>query len=104
MAMTENEIKDAFDEFLNEQYKPYTVRNPGDPYDTTGVTMYPAEILKSTDPIAYRTFMSNWADRYGLEEEDEEDDSDNECEGHESLNGNTMGASVFCDGSCKTDN
>ena len=27
-------------------------------------------------------------------------EDDNECEGHESLSGASMGASYFCDGSC----
>lgn len=31
----------------------------------------------------------------------EEDESDNECEGHESLRGDMMGESIYCDGSCK---
>ena len=31
---------------------------------------------------------------------DVEDEDDNECEGHESLSGASMGASYFCDGSC----
>lgn len=34
--------------------------------------------------------------------EDESEESDNECEGHESLNGDSMGESVQCDGSCIT--
>lgn len=31
----------------------------------------------------------------------DEDDEDNECEGHESLDGAHMGETVYCDGSCK---
>jgi hypothetical protein len=30
------------------------------------------------------------------------DAEDNECEGHESLAGEHMGETVFCDGTCKT--
>lgn len=33
---------------------------------------------------------------------DEEDEEDEGCEGHESLRGDKMGETVFCDGSCKT--
>ena len=34
-------------------------------------------------------------------EDDEEDDADDECEGHESLRGDSMGVTVYCDGSCR---
>lgn len=37
---------------------------------------------------------------YWQENLDDSDDSDNECEGHESLNGAFMSESVYCDGSC----
>lgn len=55
----------------------------------------------------------DWAIRtYGLEvwktymatSWDKPDNWDNECEGHESLKGEDMGESVYCDGSCVTDN
>lgn len=36
------------------------------------------------------------------DELDKAEESDNECEGHESLNGDSMGESVQCDGSCIT--
>lgn len=35
------------------------------------------------------------------EEYESEDDDENECDGHESLDGAHMGESVTCDGSCK---
>lgn len=144
MGITEKDIEALFDAFLDETYEPYTILNAGDPYDKIGIELYPASILKSTDPIAYRSFLNDWADRYGLEESDDEDDeddsdneedlelldmhrhsdipydkvqtgadehetdesdeSDNECEGHESLSGDMMGESTFCDGSCKRKN
>lgn len=30
-----------------------------------------------------------------------QDDDDDECEGHESLNGADMGVTVYCDGNCR---
>lgn len=84
MGITEKDIEALFDAFLDETYEPYKIFNAGDPYDQTGIELYPASILKSTDPIAYQSFLNDWADRYGLEEsddsdnEDDEDDSDNE--------------------------
>jgi len=80
MADREKLIEAAFDEFLDATYKPVIILNPGDPYDQTGVTMYPAEILKNTDPVAYRTFMNDWADRLNLDDEDDEDDEDDDQE------------------------
>lgn len=79
-----------FNEYLDEVFPTYTI---------AGVTLYPSTILKATDPIAYRQAYLDMQDSY---EENDEDDSDDECEGHESLNGDMMGESVFCDGSCKT--
>ncbi len=76
MARSEKDIKDAFDEFLDESYKPYNVLNPGDPYDRTGIMLYPSSILKNTDPIAYQSFLNDWADRYDMYEEDETDETD----------------------------
>lgn len=76
MARSEKDIETAFDEFLDEGYKPYVILNPGDPYDRTGVTLYPSTILKNTDPVAYRSFLNDWADRYNVEESDEEDEED----------------------------
>ena len=82
MTNREKVIEDAFDEFLNGSYKPVTILNPGDPYDQTGISLYPAEILKNTDPIAYRSFMNDWADRFNLDDEDETDTEDTEDESY----------------------
>lgn len=51
--ITEGELQDMFDEYLTENYEPYEI---------AGVTLYPAVMLKRTDPIAYRTSLANYAD------------------------------------------
>jgi hypothetical protein len=52
----------------------------------------------SDDPKIHRIITAWYAARaYGNEPEDD----DNECEGHESLAGEHMGETVYCDGSCR---
>lgn len=50
--------EEEYDEFLNEVYKPYKM---GD------LTFYASDILKSCDPVAYRTYKNDYED--SLEDE-----------------------------------
>ncbi len=40
------------------------------------------------------------AEKHATRNEDESGDDEDGCQGHESLNGADMGATVYCDGSC----
>jgi hypothetical protein len=48
-----------FDDMLNELYEPYEI---------AGVTLYPADILANSDPIAYRIAMADYIDAIESEE------------------------------------
>jgi len=54
-----------FDELLDEAYPPYQIGS---------VTFYASDILYDCDPIAYRTFVADWKDSLGEEDELEEED------------------------------
>lgn len=60
--ITEQKLVEMFNEFLDE----------GEEVTVLGFTFLPSEVLKNTDPIAYRTEMANYADslsKNGLEVE-----------------------------------
>jgi hypothetical protein len=60
--LTEQELKDLFDELLDS----------GDDVKVLGYTYTPSQVLKNTDPIAYRTALADYADslsRDGIEVE-----------------------------------
>lgn len=48
----------------------------------------------------YDTFGYNDGPDWDLRDFDDFDNDENECEGHESLNGGDMGVTRYCDGSC----
>jgi hypothetical protein len=43
-----------FDDWLDDVYPTYEI---------AGVTLYPSQMLRHCDPIAYRIAMSEWEDR-----------------------------------------
>jgi hypothetical protein len=52
MKMTEQELKDSFDEVLDSAGE----------VKVLGYTYQPSQVLKNTDPIAYRTALADYAD------------------------------------------
>jgi hypothetical protein len=58
VSQVEAEAEESFDEFLDESYPPYEI---------AGVTLWPSRILYETDPIAYRTALSDYTDSYVTE-------------------------------------
>jgi hypothetical protein len=52
MKMTEQELHDSFDEVLDSI----------EPVKILGYTYQPSQVLKNTDPIAYRTALADYAD------------------------------------------
>lgn len=65
MYETISETVDAFDDLLNEIHETVTL---------LGVEYYPSELLKDTDPIAYRCGWLDWCDSEGIDTDDLEDD------------------------------
>ena len=52
MKMTEQELKDSFDEVLDSAGE----------VKVLGYAYQPSQVLKNTDPIAYRTALADYAD------------------------------------------
>jgi len=52
-TITENEAYELFDDFLDE-INPEIIIN--------GLTYMPSDVLKNTDPVAYRCHFSDWID------------------------------------------
>jgi hypothetical protein len=46
--------EEMFDDWLDDVYPTYQI---------AGVTLYPSQMLKNCDPIAYRIALSEWDDR-----------------------------------------
>lgn len=46
--------EEEFDDWLDDVYPTYQI---------AGVTLYPSQMLKNCDPIAYRIALSEWDDR-----------------------------------------
>jgi hypothetical protein len=69
-------------------------------YDVDGITR--AIVVRyglfNIDSIDHDEFWGI-VNAYAIDEQD--DDSDNQCDGHESLNGADFGREVYCDGSCR---
>lgn len=61
---TDDELGDAFDEFLDECYEPFAI---------AGTVIYPARALRECDPVAYREAFNNYTDEQYHELEMPED-------------------------------
>lgn len=46
--------EEEFDDWLDDVYPTYEI---------AGITLYPSQMLKNCDPIAYRIALSEWDDR-----------------------------------------
>lgn len=65
MYETISETIDAFDDFINAMHDEVTL---------LGVDYYASELLKSTDPIAYKCGWLDWCDSEGIDTDELEDD------------------------------
>jgi hypothetical protein len=76
----EGDAEQMFDQYLDESHETYKV---------AGLTLYPSQILKDCDPIAYDLYLSDFIDHlaensgiyvYGLNDGDKPEDEDEEIE------------------------